>query len=145
VRDAWDCLARQTRGAFYSNDLGCKEEGPSKLAEAAFGANYARLVDIKTKYDPTNVFCRNHNIPLTKVGRMACRTRRKQIVTSEWRRRRPVINRALQMIWRHLLATLGRLDGTSCVRKGAFLTPCLLDSAHGDVRQEYNHQHDRWK
>ena len=29
---------------------------------ASFGSNYERLVDIKTAYDPTNVFRLNQNI-----------------------------------------------------------------------------------
>jgi hypothetical protein len=45
--------------AVYVNDLG--DEGGDR-ARSAYGANYARLVALKTKYDPTNVFRLNQNI-----------------------------------------------------------------------------------
>ncbi len=45
----------------YLNFPGFFEEGDA-LVKAAFGNNYARLVDLKTKYDPQNFFRRNHNI-----------------------------------------------------------------------------------
>ena len=32
-------------------------------ARAAYGNNFDRLVDIKTRYDPTNLFRLNANIP----------------------------------------------------------------------------------
>ena len=32
------------------------------FARAAYGANYERLVALKNKYDPTNLFRMNHNI-----------------------------------------------------------------------------------
>jgi hypothetical protein len=45
--------------AVYVNDLG--DEGEER-AQSAYGENYARLVALKTKYDPTNVFRLNQNI-----------------------------------------------------------------------------------
>jgi hypothetical protein len=46
-------------GGVYAKNLG--EEGTERI-EAAYGANYPRLPNIKKKYDPTN-FCRpNQNI-----------------------------------------------------------------------------------
>jgi hypothetical protein len=53
---AWEPhLAR----AAYVNDLG--DEGEDR-ARSAYGGNYARLVALKTKYDPTNLFRMNQNI-----------------------------------------------------------------------------------
>ena len=46
-------------GAYYLNYLG--EEGEDTI-KAAFGANHARLMAVKTKYDPKNFFCLNQNI-----------------------------------------------------------------------------------
>jgi hypothetical protein len=45
---------------------------PDDVVQAAFGGNYDRLVDVKTKYDPTNFFSVNLNIqPRRKVRRAA--------------------------------------------------------------------------
>jgi FAD/FMN-containing dehydrogenase len=44
----------------YVNYLG--EEGPSAV-KASYGANYARLANLKKKYDPDNFFRFNQNIP----------------------------------------------------------------------------------
>jgi FAD/FMN-containing dehydrogenase len=38
------------------------DEEPQAVIQAAFGENYARLAEIKTKYDPTNFFSMNLNI-----------------------------------------------------------------------------------
>lgn len=43
----------------YVNQLG---ETSEELVRAAYGANYARLVEIKKKYDPTNMLRLNQNI-----------------------------------------------------------------------------------
>ena len=50
----------------YVNYLGDDEPGDPVLA--AYGPNYKRLQEIKTKYDPTNFFHMNQNIkPLASV------------------------------------------------------------------------------
>lgn len=48
-------------GRAYLNFPGLGEDGDA-LTRASFGANYQRLVEIKTQYDPQNVFRFNQNI-----------------------------------------------------------------------------------
>lgn len=48
-------------GGLYVNFAGLGEEGEA-LVKAAYGANYERLVALKDKYDPTNLFHLNQNI-----------------------------------------------------------------------------------
>jgi hypothetical protein len=48
-------------GRVYLNFIG--DEGPGRV-EAAFGPEkFARLQELKTVWDPGNVFCHNQNIP----------------------------------------------------------------------------------
>jgi FAD/FMN-containing dehydrogenase len=63
VRDAWERLARSSGRTVYLNYLGQEERDATALVRSAFGANYDRLVGVKTKYDPTNFFRLNQNIP----------------------------------------------------------------------------------
>lgn len=51
-------------GNLYVNFAGLGEEG-EKLVQDAYGANYQRLVALKNKYDPTNLFRLNQNIKPT--------------------------------------------------------------------------------
>jgi FAD/FMN-containing dehydrogenase len=51
--------------AVYVNALGADDGG--RVAEA-YGGNYARLAEVKAKYDPANRFRRNQNIPPAGVG-----------------------------------------------------------------------------
>jgi FAD/FMN-containing dehydrogenase len=46
----------------YLNFPGLLEEGEAQL-RASFGPHYERLVDVKTEWDPDNVFRLNHNVP----------------------------------------------------------------------------------
>jgi len=48
-------------GGLYVNFAGMGEEG-EKLVKEAYGPNYSRLVALKNKYDPTNLFHLNQNI-----------------------------------------------------------------------------------
>jgi hypothetical protein len=65
VRQAWvERFARALRqgddGA-YVNFL--SEEGPERVRAAYPGATWDRLIEIKGRYDPTNLFHLNQNIP----------------------------------------------------------------------------------
>jgi hypothetical protein len=62
VRDAWTRLEPHSTGAVYLNYLGSEDRDAGALVRTAFGPNYDRLVEIKTKYDPTNLFRSNQNI-----------------------------------------------------------------------------------
>lgn len=59
VRTFWNQVEPYTKGV-YVNHLGGAEE--ATRVKAAYGANYDRLVALKTKYDPTNFFRLNNNI-----------------------------------------------------------------------------------
>jgi FAD/FMN-containing dehydrogenase len=59
VREAWAAIRPFSTGAVYVNNLG--NEGQERV-KAAYGPNYQRLVELKSKYDPTNMFCLNQNI-----------------------------------------------------------------------------------
>jgi FAD/FMN-containing dehydrogenase len=62
TRDAWAEMRDYSNGASYLNFPGQGEEGET-LLRASYGSdNYNRLVEIKTKYDPTNMFRLNQNI-----------------------------------------------------------------------------------
>jgi hypothetical protein len=65
VRQAWvDRFAhalRQGDEGAYVNFL--SEEGPDRVRAAYPGATWDRLVEIKSRYDPTNLFRLNQNIP----------------------------------------------------------------------------------
>ncbi|MGO4840637.1 BBE domain-containing protein, partial [Rhizobiaceae sp. 2RAB30] len=59
ARELWSAVRPYWTGGVCANDLG--DEGEDR-ARGAYGENHARLVALKTKYDPTNVFRLNHNI-----------------------------------------------------------------------------------
>ncbi len=65
VREAWvtDFAAalRQSDSGVYVNFLG--DEGEERVHEAYPRATWGRLTAIKRRYDPTNLFRLNHNIP----------------------------------------------------------------------------------
>ena len=62
TRRAWSNLHRYSAsGGVYLNFAGFGEEKDA-LLRAAYGSNYERLVELKTKYDPTNLFRMNQNI-----------------------------------------------------------------------------------
>jgi FAD/FMN-containing dehydrogenase len=60
VRGAWQAIRPYSTGAVYINFLG--DEGDERV-RAAYGVEkYERLVELKKKYDPTNLFHLNQNI-----------------------------------------------------------------------------------
>ena len=60
VDGAAAALQQGDKGA-YVNFLG--DEGPERVRRAYPGATWDRLVEVKRRYDPDNLFRRNHNIP----------------------------------------------------------------------------------
>jgi Berberine and berberine like len=59
-RQTWDALKPFTTAGTYVNDL---VEASEALARAAYGeAKYDRLVELKRRYDPENVFRLNQNV-----------------------------------------------------------------------------------
>jgi FAD/FMN-containing dehydrogenase len=59
AKDYWNELHPYSAGAAYINFM--MEEGDDRI-KATYGENYERLVTIKTKYDPDNLFRVNQNI-----------------------------------------------------------------------------------
>jgi FAD/FMN-containing dehydrogenase len=60
VRAFWDALRPASFGGVYVNFLG--DEGSERVRSAYPAATLARLVDLKRRYDPTNLFRMNQNI-----------------------------------------------------------------------------------
>jgi FAD/FMN-containing dehydrogenase len=60
ARDYWNALHPYSAGGAYVNFM-MEEEGEDRV-KASYGENYERLVAVKNKYDPTNVFRVNQNI-----------------------------------------------------------------------------------
>ncbi len=59
VRNYWSALHPLSAGSSYVNFL--MDEGEDRIA-ASYRGNYARLKEVKTKYDPGNLFHMNQNI-----------------------------------------------------------------------------------
>ncbi len=60
TRELWDAMQPFLADAVYVNYLG--DEGEDRVRKAYPPAKYERLVALKTKYDPTNLFRMNQNI-----------------------------------------------------------------------------------
>ncbi len=64
TRDFWEAMQPFTRDAVYVNYMDIRDE--ADRIKAAYGAEkYERLVALKNKYDPTNLFRLNKNIKPT--------------------------------------------------------------------------------
>jgi FAD/FMN-containing dehydrogenase len=59
ARELFAAAAPFATGGAYVNFM-TQEEGDR--VRAAYGSNYDRLVELKKKYDPANLFCMNQNI-----------------------------------------------------------------------------------
>ncbi len=61
ARDLWTKTQPFVLPSVYANHMTADE--PADRVQAAYGSKYARLAALKAKYDPTNLFRLNHNIP----------------------------------------------------------------------------------
>jgi FAD/FMN-containing dehydrogenase len=59
TRECWQALQPFLADGSYQNYVSDEGEG---VARAAYGVNYERLLALKNKYDPTNLFRMNHNL-----------------------------------------------------------------------------------
>ena len=67
IRESWERQRPFTGGRSYIN-FQTADEGQQQV-RAAYGTNYERLVQVKTKYDPDNLFHLNQNIKPPRQGR----------------------------------------------------------------------------
>ena len=61
TRELWSAMRPQSAGGVYVNFLG--QEGPERVLEAYGEEKFKRLSSLKRRYDPTNFFHVNQNIP----------------------------------------------------------------------------------
>jgi hypothetical protein len=60
VRNSWSALKRFSTGGNYVNFQ--TDDEPEERTAQSYRGNLARLVEVKAKYDPTNLFRVNRNI-----------------------------------------------------------------------------------
>ena len=58
-RDLWNAMGQYATGEAYINFM---TEEESARVESAYGSSYQRLVELKNRYDPSNLFRLNQNI-----------------------------------------------------------------------------------
>jgi FAD/FMN-containing dehydrogenase len=68
VRESFKLIAPYSSGITYTNFTGQSDETAGALAATAYGANMARLSQIKAQYDPDNFFRLNPNIAPASVA-----------------------------------------------------------------------------
>jgi hypothetical protein len=66
TREFFQEVHKHSGGQVYFN-FNSDMSGAADLARDSFGANYQRLVEIKTKYDPENFFSMNANIKPAEI------------------------------------------------------------------------------
>jgi FAD/FMN-containing dehydrogenase len=66
TRQLWSRIEPFTRG-FYSNDGDPEAYTPGSI-QSNFRGNYDRMVDVKTRFDPTNLFRLNPNVAPRQAG-----------------------------------------------------------------------------
>ncbi len=66
AREAWAAMQPFSDGGAYSNYVEAGAEGANRIREAYGPETYERLAALKAKYDPTNFFRVNQNIPPTR-------------------------------------------------------------------------------
>lgn len=65
ARDLFEATKPHSVGTAYINFM---PEDEGDRVETAYGANYARLAEIKRRYDPNNLFRMNQNVkPMAAV------------------------------------------------------------------------------
>jgi FAD/FMN-containing dehydrogenase len=65
ARNLWKAAQPYVSAAVYANHMTSDEE-PHRVRSAYGPEKFARLSHLKAKYDPSNLFCNNHNIPPLK-------------------------------------------------------------------------------
>jgi FAD/FMN-containing dehydrogenase len=68
VRESFNLIAPYSSGTTYTNFTGQADETAGALAAKAYGANMARLSQIKAQYDPDNFFRLNPNIAPASIA-----------------------------------------------------------------------------
>jgi FAD/FMN-containing dehydrogenase len=69
AREFWGAMQPWATGGVYVNYLG--DEGTGRIEAAYEPEKYARLVELKDKYDPTNLFRLNQNIKPSQATAVA--------------------------------------------------------------------------
>jgi FAD/FMN-containing dehydrogenase len=61
MRELAEVMRPSTTGSDYVNQIALETDEGSERIKASYGVNYERLVAVKNKYDPTNLFRHNQN------------------------------------------------------------------------------------